>query len=451
MIDRRGALKGMTMGAGAVALSPFMQHLKMAHGGNEQQLPKRFVFVVKSSGLQAEYLNPTGLKHGGDKLVDEPLGDKTLADCMKSLEPFKDKLTIIQGLSGRMTLAGHSAFYGALGGYKAAANTPPLYATIDGFLSEKFPSVFNHLGFKMGEGSQGTTFPSISAKGKGQQLPFQQNPMSAFENLFGSILEGGDLKKKYLRTGNVLDTMSKDIVKLQKNLPAQEQEKLGHYLDGFEALRDRRIKLVSMQKVLKEHAPEIDDKYTSRFRTHHLEAHFDMASAALISGLTNVVTVHADGLDSVYSGIGVGNNVHAIGHGAGYATLSSQDCRNAIRTFHIELIASMADKLSQIPEGNGTMLDNTLIVYLSDNSANHHSFGFEWPMFVLGNLGGKLKSKGRYLAYPHYGTGNHHHTICNWFTTLCHLAGSPRDLFGQPDMALGKVENQQGPLNELLA
>ncbi len=72
-------------------------------------------------------------------------------------------------------------------------------------------------------------------------------------------------------------------------------------------------------------------------------------------------------------------------------------------------------------------------------------------MFVLGNLDGKLKTKGRYLAYPHYGTGNHHHTICNWFTTLCHLAGSPRDLFGQPDMALGKVENQQGPLNELLA
>ena len=90
MIDRRVALKGMTMGAGAVALSPFMQHLKMAHGGTEQQLPKRFVFVVKSSGLQAEYLNPVGLKHGGDKLVDEPLADKTLADCMKSLEPFKD-------------------------------------------------------------------------------------------------------------------------------------------------------------------------------------------------------------------------------------------------------------------------------------------------------------------------------------------------------------------------
>ena len=263
---------------GAVAFSPLLSHLQAAE---QRQVPKRFVFVVKSSGLQGDYLNPEGLEHRGDQLVDEPLKGRQLSDSLKSLEPFKDKLTIIQGLSGKMVLSGHSAFYGALGGYKATAHAPPLFATIDGHLSEKLPSVFNHVGFKMGEGSQGITFPSISAKGKGQQLAFQQNPMTAFENLFGSILEGGDLKKKYTRTGNVLDAMSSDIAKLQKNLPAAEREKLGHYLGGFEALRDRRVKLVSMQKVLKENAPDLDDKYTSRFKTHHLEAHFDMASASL--------------------------------------------------------------------------------------------------------------------------------------------------------------------------
>lgn len=446
--SRRTLLKGVSLGAGAVALSPFINSISAAE---KQQVPKRFVFVVKSSGLQGDYLNPEGLSHRGETLVDAPLKGRRLSASMKSLEPFKDKLTIIQGLSGKMTNSGHSSFYGALGGYKASAHAPPLFATIDGHLSETFPSVFNHLGFKMGEGSQGTTFPAISAKAKGKQLPFQQNPQSAFENIFGSILEGGDLKKKYTRTGNVLDAMSEDIKKLQKNLPSQEREKLGHYLDGFEALSDRRIKLVSMQKVLKQNAPELDDKYTSSVKTHHLEAHFDMASAALISGLTNVVTVHADDLSCVYSGIGVGNNVHAIGHGAGYATLSSQDCRDAIRTFHIELIASMAAKLNKIPEGDGTMLDNTMIVYTSDNAANHHSFGLDWPMIVLGTAGGALKSQGRYLSYPLYGTKNHNHTICNWFTTLCHVAGVPQDLFGQPDMALGKAEDQHGPLNELIA
>ena len=447
-MNRRTAIKGVTLGAGAVALSPFLSHLQAAE---KQRLPKRFVFVVKSSGLQGDYLNPEGLAHRGEKLVDESLSGRKLSDSMRALEPFKDQLTILQGLSGKMTNSGHSAFYGALGGYKASAHAPPLFATIDGHLSEKLPSVFNHVGFKMGEGSQGVTFPAISARGKGQQLPFQQNPMTAFENLFGSILQGGDLKKKYTRTGNVLDAMSADIKKLQAQLPATEKEKLGHYLNGFEALRDRRVKLVSMQKALKENAPDLDDKYTSRFKTHHLEAHFDMATSALISGLTNVITVHADGLDSVYSGIGIGNNVHAIGHGAGYATLSAQDCRNAIRTFHIELIAAMATRLKAVPEGDGTMLDNTLIVYTSDNAARHHSHGLDWPMIVLGNIGGKLQSKGRYLAYPQYGRPGHKHTICNWFTTLCHLADIPQDLFGQPDMALGKAEEQSGPLSELLA
>ena len=446
--DRRTLLRGVTLGAGAVALNPFLKHLQAAE---RQELPKRFVFVVKSSGLQGEYLNPEGLEHHGDKIVDESLAGRKLSDSMQPLEPFKKKLTILQGLSGKMTRLGHSAHYGALGGYKASPHAPPLYATIDGHLSEALPSVFNHVGFKMGEGSQGVTFPAISAKGPGQQLPFQQNPMAAFENLFGSTLEGGDLKNKYTRTGNVLDAMSVDIRKLQKNLPATEQEKLGHYLNGFEALRDRRVKLVAMQNKLIQNAPDLDDKYTSRFKTHHLEAHFDMASAALISGLTNVVTVHADGLDSVYTGIGIGNNVHAIGHGAGYATLSAQDCRNAIRSFHIELIASMAAKLDAVPEGDGTMLDNTIIVYTSDNAAKHHSIGSDWPMLVLGNIGKKLKSEGRYIAYPQYGRAEHKHTICNWFTTLCHLAGIPQDLFGQPDMALGKAKDQAGPLSELLA
>ena len=445
--NRRAILKGATLGAGSLAFAPFLRNLQASELG---RVPKRFVFVVKSSGLQGEYLNPKGLSHGGDKLVDESLSDYQLPESLKSLESLKDKLTIIQGLSGKMTRLGHSAHYGALGGYKASPHAPPLYATIDGHLSEAFPSVFNHVGFKMGEGNQGVTFPSISAKGKGQQLPFQQNPMAAFENLFGSILEDGDLKKKYTRTGNVLDAMSNEIRSLQGKLPSSEKEKLGHYLNGFESLRDRRVKLVSMQDTLKENAPDLSDKYTSSFKTHHLEAHFDMAAASLICGLTNVVTVHADGLDSVYSGIGIGNNVHAIGHGAGYATLTAQDCRNAIRLFHVELIASLAKKLNAVPEGDGTMLDNTIIVYTSDNAAKHHSVGADWPMLVIGNMGGKLKSKGRYLAYPSYGRSNHRHTICNWFTTLCHLAGIPQDLFGQPDMALGKTQDQSGPLSELL-
>jgi hypothetical protein len=452
MINRRSILKGITLGAGAVALTPFMKHMDMLHAaGTAPKLPKRFVFVVKSSGLQAEFLNPQGLKHGSSEIVDSTLKGKKLSDSLSSLEPFKDKLTIIQGLSGKMCNWGHNSFYGALGAYKASETSQPNYATIDGHLSNHFPSVFNHIGLKMGNGSTSTAYPAISAAGKNRQLAFQCKPELAYQNLFGSIASGGNIKNKYTRTGNVLDTMSEDIKKLQKNLPAAEKEKLGYYLNGFESLKDRRLKLISMQGVLRKNAPQVNDKYTSKETTDHLDAHFDMASAALISGISNVVTLHCDDLGSSYSGIGITPLVHSIGHGSGSGTMSTQDCRNAIRKFHVDLIAGMAKKLEAVPEGNGTMLDNTLIVYLSDNSDKHHSSANEWPMFALGNIGGKLKNKeGRYISYPKYGSAKHKHTISNWLTTVTHVAGVPQDQFGQADLGLGSAKDQQGPLSELL-
>lgn len=452
MTTRRSLLKGVTLGAGSLALSPFLDHyLRLEAEDADQRLPMRFVFVVKASGLQAEFINPEGLQHGGDTLVDQPLAERKLAAGMDALEPYRQRLTILQGLSGRMCNYGHSAFYGALGAYKASEQGQPQAATIDGHLSNLLPSVFNHVGLKMGDGSQGTAYPAISAAGKNQQLPFQCNPSLAFQNLFGSIAGGGDIRKKYQRTGNVLDSMAHDIRRLKTNLPSQGQEKLDHYLSGFEALKDRRLKLISMQEILKQYAPEVTDKYTSPISTHQLEAHFDMASAALISGITNVVTLHTDDLNSSYQGLGITPKVHSVGHGASSGQLTSQDCRNIIRKFHFDLIADMAAKLQAIPEGDGTMLDNTIIVYLSDNADKHHSSATEWPMVVLGNLAGRLNSRGRYLAYPRYGAAAHRQTISNWLTTLCHLAGFPQDHFGQPDFALGKAKDQQGPLSELLA
>ena len=85
--NRRTLLKGVTLGAGSLAFSPFIRQLKADQAG---EAPKRFVFVVKSSGLQGEYLNPKGLSHGGDQIVDESLTDSELPESLTSLTPFKD-------------------------------------------------------------------------------------------------------------------------------------------------------------------------------------------------------------------------------------------------------------------------------------------------------------------------------------------------------------------------
>ena len=95
------------------------------------------------------------------------------------------------------------------------------------------------------------------------------------------------------------------------------------------------------------------------------------------------------------------------------------------------------------------MLDNTAIVFLSDAGDGHHAANWEFPMLVLGDLGGKLKTRGRYLEFPRYGAKGHH-TIANFYSALLHAVGAPRDRFGVADQEL-PLELQTGPLDCLLA
>ncbi len=93
------------------------------------------------------------------------------------------------------------------------------------------------------------------------------------------------------------------------------------------------------------------------------------------------------------------------------------------------------------------MLDNTLIVFFSDAGQQHHANYQNFPMLLLGNLGGRIKT-GRYLHYPSYGqSGNR--TIGSLYTTLLHATGHPRDGFGQIDLKL-PIDEQKSPLGELL-
>jgi hypothetical protein len=106
-------------------------------------------------------------------------------------------------------------------------------------------------------------------------------------------------------------------------------------------------------------------------------------------------------------------------------------------------------KLQEIPEGNGTLLDRTVILYLSDNAETHHSTCYEWPFVLFGGPAAGLREGGRIVLYPDYGkTG--HKTINTLYNTLLYAAGGPRDDFGLLDPNLDQLMHR-GPLTELLA
>ena len=187
-------------------------------------------------------------------------------------------------------------------------------------------------------------------------------------------------------------------------------------------------------------APVLTDETTIEDR---LEAQFDLAAAALICGLTHVVTIAAAAGDQVhvsYPRWGF-TGKHTLGHG----NQGGPDALIQIHNHHAALIANLMDRLDAVPEGDGTMLDNTLIVYLNDNGSEHHSKYDCYPVALLGTLGGRLQTAQRLISYPHIGRANNRGLPELW-NTIGHAVGMPIDDFG----AEGEAPSD-GPLPELLA
>ena len=465
MNSRRHFLKS----SGALALAPFMHHMGAHAAGDSSKLPKRFVFVMRANGLRPYGIVPKGLEEFGrdrfkaETFVDKPLVDFALNDSMKSLEPFKDQLSIIQGLSSKVCKGPHGGHYGVLGAYTSGDHAPPRKETLDAVFAKQFPSIFPHLAFHIGvKPGELFRYLTISASGKNTRTPAYASPALAYKDIFGTVMTGETAKIEHQADQNLMDFLVDDVKRAQRSLNQTEKEKLDHYLHGFEALRDRQIKLTRMGSRLSDHAPPLDDKFQSEIETHRLEAHFDLAAAALITGLTNVVTIRTDELDSRYQGFEHARmkeiSLHDIGHTADVEGSTDRfdsdwksgvEMRGRIRTFQMDLIAGLAGKLKAVPEGDGTVLDNTVIVFLSDAGSQHHTGYENMPLLVLGNLNGAFKT-GRYLHYPTYNQPGHR-VLANLHMSLLHAAGMPSDNYGEKDLGLGDGVRQGGPLDEFMA
>jgi len=461
-LPRRDVLKGMTLGAGSVLLSPILSKMQ-AFAAGQAIAPKRFVFVVESNGVPPQQMCLAGMKRAdredkqGHPFVDESLADKQLPVSLEPVDRWKDRVTIVQGLSGRVCGGGHSNNFmalGAFGGGRGNGNgesTKINDETVDGALSRQLPGIFPHIGIGMSKRIEDNVIYNISAIGPDRPLPTMVSPSFAYSNLFGSVAEGNS-RDLYAANANLLDFMRDDIRRVESRLAGQEREQLGAYLETYETLRNRQSRLNEVQHTLRERGPVASDKYTSAVEIDRLDAMFDIGACALICGLTNVLTISsAAGIrdfDVTFTGLGLKKDKHMIGHGSGDQGRTSFELYDMIRRWHFERIAEFMAKLERVPEGDGTMLDNTLIVYLSDGAEGHHSRCWEWPMVLLGNLGGRLRT-GRYIDYPSYGARGHR-TISNMYTTWLQLAGSDREFFGQVDTNLAGIETH-GPLEELLA
>ena len=130
-LDRREILKGMALGLGSALGSGFIPNI--AQASVSSSAPKRVIFFLQNQGFDPGTCIPNGMRNSGS------LAKVKLPEPIEALEPFKERLHIINGLHGKHTSPSHSPFFGALGGYRGSDGVPPSGPTIDYELSKVLP------------------------------------------------------------------------------------------------------------------------------------------------------------------------------------------------------------------------------------------------------------------------------------------------------------------------
>jgi len=442
MINRREMIQEMAIGLGALLGAGLFPG--SVYGAERPVIqvagsPKRVIFFLQNHGFDPLTCIPKGL--------DEScaLDGVTLEKPMQALEPYKDKMHIITGLHGRHTNPGHSAYFGALGAYRGGTGVPPSGPTIDFALSQALPETILPplcIGMESLESMRARpTLATLSAAGPNQPLFMHCDPNMLYQTLFGSIAEG-NIQQQYQARANVMQEVEL-VAKLKaKGLPRGEAERYGSYVSGLHDVNGLSEKLSKISGQLKKFAPKVDDRYLKpKFETEWHDALLDIGIAALQANLTNVLTI-ASGCGE-YFGSWKGLGVPDTGHGLGHLDQPGNPIWTKIRQYNCEMLVRLMKALEATPEGLGSMMDNTLIVYSSNNAEKQHSGGETWPFVLLGNAGGRFKT-GRFTRIKE-------RPINDLYTTFLHGVGVPVDRFNIDKNLAAIHHSKVGPIEELLA
>lgn len=267
-------------------------------------------------------------------------------------------------------------------------------------------------------------------------LPAEAHPRLVFENLFG---EGGtpEERRAALRErASLLDSIADDMNRLKRELGASDQARVSEYLDSIREV-ERRIQ--NAQTDSKDNPlPDLERPMgVPASYADHARLMFDLQLLAFQGDITRVTTfqIARETSNRTYPEIGVPDPHHPLSH---HGDDPNKIARMAkINTFHVSLFAEYLEKLQNTPEGNGSLLDNVLLLYGSGignpNVHNHTNL----PIILAGGAAGGMKGN-RHIRY------DKPTPLANLHLTLLDKVGVKLDKFGDSN---GKLDNLFEPLS----
>jgi len=461
-LSRRAFLRG----AGGVAIGlPFLNIMgcssrageQVAIGGSEGAAgaaaktaraglaPKRFVTMFSANGTIIENWRPTG----GET-------DFTLSTILAPLEPHRAHLLVLEGLdfqSGRngpgdnhqkgmghlltgIELLEGSEFTGGNGelvGWGGGISIDQHVANAVG-QSTKFKSL--ELGVQVFGAS---VWSRMSYAAANQPIPPESSPYAAFDRIFGSL--GADplgLEKQRVLRHSVLDTVGDDYARLSPRLGSEDRAKVDAHLA---AIRDIEARLDSGGQIGGAcQRPSLQGGINLGDNDNYPligKLQMDLMVMALACDLTRVASLQWNSSVSnrVFSWLAdpIPEGHHDLSH-FGDSDGTAMGKLTRINTWYAEQFAYLCAEMKKVPEGDGTLLDNTVMLWGNElGRGNSHSLN-EIPFVLAGGAGGALRT-GRYLKYANTVPHN------NLLVSVCNAMGLPDTTFGNPAYCTGPLGN----------
>ncbi len=261
-------------------------------------------------------------------------------------------------------------------------------------------------------------------------LPVESNPRQLFLRLFGQ----GDTpeERRFLtrQTSSLLDMISGQAASLRTSLGPQDRATLSDYLDSVREI-ERRVHNAAQGDVARLHLPEVPGATSENF-DEQLNLMFDLIALAYQGDLTRVQTfmLAAEVSEQTYNHIGVPDAFHALSHHANDEAKKARLVK--IQRYHTAAFAKFVTKLAQMPDGDGTMLDHSTLLYGSNMSNSNVHNQYPLPIALLGGGCGKLRG-GQHINFPE------RTPLANVHLTVLQRAGIAIDKVGDSTGSIAEI------------
>jgi hypothetical protein len=395
---------------------------------------KRFVGIWHPHGVAPGYFSPVQEGSNFD-----------FSFVTKPLEPFRNRVTIISGLDSPEANptadepgGDHARGAVLLSGARPRRNTtsPYLGVTIDQLIAQKYGQ--NNLLSSLQLGVEDTGnfgscnwgyscaySNSISWPDPVTPLPTEVNPRVAFERMFGDGATAQDRLAGRKQNASILDSITREISSFKTGLGAGDRSRLDTYVDNVREI-ERRIQ-IAMSGSVKEPSEEVPFGMPANKHIHY-RLMYDLLALAFEGDITRSATFmlgrDLTGLSFPESGFNGG------WHGSSHHGDKPDSVANyaKMNRYHVQNLAYFCEKLRNIPDGDGSVLDHVLI-YKGSNMGNSHRHAHEkTPVILVGGIDGTFKGN-RHLVYPDRVDQKVRKTA-NMLLAILHLYGIERENIG---------------------